>query len=113
MHNTGPEGSNKANGASNGEKVAVLDVGVQYGKVIDEKIRELSVESDFLRLDTPALYIKEKGYKALIILGGSKSLYEEDAPKYDADIFKSGIPILGIEFSYLSFAGMKVLYFEP
>ena len=46
------------------EKVAILDAGAQYGKVIDRRVRELAVECDLLTLDTKATKLQEEGYAA-------------------------------------------------
>ncbi|EKG07721.1 GMP synthase, putative,glutamine amidotransferase, putative [Trypanosoma cruzi] len=79
------------------EYVVILDAGSQYGKVIDRKIRELNVESRVMPLSTPTEVLRgDHAIKGIIISGGPSSIYDDDAPKFNADLFEVGKPLLGI-----------------
>lgn len=56
------------------EKVAILDAGSQYGKLIDRRVRELNVESHILPLSTTAKQLLQDDYKAIIISGGPANI---------------------------------------
>ena len=76
------------------QKLAILDAGSQFAKIIDRKVRELNVASEILPLDTSASELEQ--YKAIIISCGPESVYGAQAPTYDADLFFLNKPILGI-----------------
>ena len=76
------------------EKLAILDCGGQYTKVIDRKVRELGVYTDIFPMGVAAEKIKD--YGAIIFSGGPASVWENGAPTYDDAIFDLGIPMLGI-----------------
>ena len=78
------------------EKVAILDAGAQYGKVIDRRVRELAVRSEIIPLSTPVAEIEAQGFNAIIISGGPGSVSASDAPEYDQKLFDTKLPILGI-----------------
>ena len=78
------------------KKVLVLDFGSQYTQLIARKTRELGVYSEIFPFDTPLSRIKKENPAALILSGGPRSVYEPNAPLPNADIFRWGIPVLGI-----------------
>lgn len=78
------------------EIVLVLDFGGQYNQLIARRVRELNVYSEMLPFYTPVEKIKARNPKGIILSGGPASVYAENAPKVDPEIFRLGIPILGI-----------------
>ncbi|XP_028393832.1 GMP synthase [glutamine-hydrolyzing]-like [Dendronephthya gigantea] len=91
---------NQNTAAKKAEKVVILDAGAQYGKVIDRRVRELQVDTDFLPLETPASVIQKNKYKAIIISGGPGSVNDVNPVWCDPHIFKLGLPILGICYGH-------------
>lgn len=78
------------------EIVLILDFGGQYNQLIARRVRECDVycevHSHTLSIDK----IKEMSPKGIIFTGGPNSVYGEDSPKCDPEIFELGIPVLGI-----------------
>ena len=78
------------------DKVAILDAGSQYAKVIDRRIRELAVYSELVPLQTPASELIARQFKAIIISGSPGSVNDSTPVYYDPHLFDCGLPILGI-----------------
>lgn len=77
------------------EKIALLDCGAQYTKVIDRRVRELNVATEIFPVDVKAASLGGD-FAGIILSGGPNSVYEEGAPQCDPAIFELGIPVLGI-----------------
>ncbi|MGE5583691.1 MAG: glutamine-hydrolyzing GMP synthase [Bacillota bacterium] len=78
----------------NVETIAILDCGGQYTKVIDRKVREMSVKSEIFSVNVSAETLR--GFQGIILSGGPASVWSEQALKYDPGIFDLNVPILGI-----------------
>ncbi|MDD5775803.1 MAG: glutamine-hydrolyzing GMP synthase, partial [Candidatus Omnitrophica bacterium] len=78
------------------EMVLVLDFGSQYTQLIARRVREHKVFSRVMPFNTPAKDIAVLAPKGIIFSGGPASCIDKKAPHPDKDIFKLGIPILGI-----------------
>ncbi len=78
------------------EKVLVLDFGGQYNQLIARRVRECNVYCEVKPYNIPLEKIKEFNPKGIIFTGGPNSVYGEDSPLIDKEIFELGIPVLGI-----------------
>lgn len=78
------------------DKVAIIDCGAQYTKVIDRRVRELKVCTEIFPIDVNPSAIRNGGFAGIILSGGPGSVYEENAPKCQPGIFDLGLPVLGI-----------------
>ncbi|WP_166824246.1 glutamine-hydrolyzing GMP synthase [Thalassoroseus pseudoceratinae] len=78
------------------ELILVMDFGSQTAQLITRRVREQNVFCQLVRHDLPASRIRELNPKGLILSGGPASVYGDGAPQPDPEIFKLGIPILGI-----------------
>ena len=78
------------------ETVAVLDFGSQYSQLIARRIRECNVYSRITPYNIKASELAEENLKGIILSGGPASVYSEDAPLCDPEIYNLGVPVLGI-----------------
>lgn len=76
--------------------IPILDFGSQYVQLIARRVREAGVFSILVRPNISVEELKAMNPKGLILSGGPSSVYEENAPKCDPNLFSLGVPVLGI-----------------
>lgn len=86
------------------ETIPILDFGSQYVQLIARRVRESGVYSLLVRPDITPEELAKLNPKGIILSGGPSSVYEDGAPKCNPDIFKMGLPILGICYGMQLFA---------
>ena len=78
------------------QTVIVLDFGGQYNQLIARRVRECNVYCEVKPYTTPLAELKAMDPIGIIFTGGPNSVYLDDSPHVDSDIFTWGVPILGI-----------------
>ncbi len=78
------------------ETIIVLDFGGQYNQLIARRVRECNVYCEVHPYDMPLEKIKEMNPKGIIFTGGPNSVYDEDSPVCDMEVYRLGVPVLGI-----------------
>ncbi|NPV88125.1 glutamine-hydrolyzing GMP synthase [Coprothermobacteraceae bacterium] len=77
------------------EGILVLDFGGQYAHLIGRRVRELGVYAEVVPYHRWHEAINPD-VKGVILSGGPRSVYEDQAPKVPTELFQMGKPILGI-----------------
>ena len=74
----------------------VLDFGGQYNQLVARRVRECNVYCEIYSYKIDIEKIKAMNPKGIILTGGPNSCYEPDSPTYSEELFKLGIPVLGL-----------------
>jgi GMP synthase (glutamine-hydrolysing) len=76
--------------------ILVLDFGSQYTQLIARRIREAKVYCEIHPFNLPLEKIAALRPEGIILSGGPASVYEENAPKVERELFQLPVPFLGI-----------------
>ncbi len=76
--------------------VAILDFGSQYNQLIARRIREMGVYCELIPGNAQFSRVMKMHPGALILSGGPSSVYDDDSPHPDPELFKTDLPVLGI-----------------
>ncbi|MDO8430755.1 MAG: glutamine-hydrolyzing GMP synthase [Candidatus Taylorbacteria bacterium] len=80
--------------------IVIVDFGSQTCHLIGRRIRDFGMSVEIVEPEHALQKIKLHTPKGIILSGGPSSVYEEHAPTVDKEIFKLGIPILGICYGW-------------
>ena len=72
------------------EKILVLDFGGQYNQLIARRVRECNVYCEVHPYNMPLEKIKEYDPMGIIFTGGPNSVFGEDAPLVNKELFNLG-----------------------
>src|SRR3954467_14659075 len=75
--------------------VLVLDFGSQVTQLIARRVREAGVYCEIVPFNKAEEALAKKP-RAIILSGGPRSVYEENAPRAPQAVFEMGVPVLGI-----------------
>ena len=76
--------------------IAIIDFGGQYVQLIARRVRENHVHSVVVAPDVTEEELREHNTVGLILSGGPKSVYGDDAPRCRQEIIDLDLPVLGI-----------------
>ncbi len=78
------------------QTAVILDFGGQYNQLIARRVREQGVYCEVKPYTTPVADLRAMDPIGIIFTGGPGSVYDPAAPQVDPEVFRLGVPILGI-----------------
>ncbi|MBP9479189.1 MAG: glutamine-hydrolyzing GMP synthase [Sebaldella sp.] len=80
------------------KKILIIDFGSQYSQLIARRIREMEVYCEIVHSShvMTAISKEKENILGVILSGGPESVYEENSPTVEKELFSLNIPILGI-----------------
>jgi GMP synthase (glutamine-hydrolysing) len=78
------------------EWILILDFGSQFTQLIARRVRELGVYSEIRPCTDRFKSVDLTGVKGVILSGGPASVTDSDAPEFDSEWLKTGLPTLGV-----------------
>jgi len=84
------------------DTIAIVDYGSQFTQLIARRVRELGV---FCRIHAYGAPLDEiigerEHLRGVILSGGPRSIYDDDAPVLDGGLLAIGVPVLGICYGF-------------
>ena len=76
--------------------ILVVDFGGQYKELIARRVRELNIYCEVISYKNALEKAKDEKVKVIIFTGGPSSVYEENSPQIEKEIFELNKPILGL-----------------
>lgn len=76
--------------------ILIMDFGGQYSQLIARRVRESNVYCEVVPYTYSIEKIREKKPAGIILSGGPTSVYADKSPSCDSEVFKLGVPVLGI-----------------
>ena len=73
-----------------------MDFGGQYNQLIARRVRECNVYCEVHPYNVELDKLKEMNLKGIIFTGGPNSVYAEGSPLCGKEVFRLGVPVLGI-----------------
>lgn len=80
--------------------IIIVDFGGQTAHLIGRRLRQLGVQTEYVQPDESLKEIKTKKPAGIIFTGGPDFVTREGAPTIEKEVYKLGIPILGICYGW-------------